>query len=56
LKRFSQSQGWVNIDVFVSCQMAVKVSGSITGSINSTMAIINSKEGLIGVLLKMKKI
>jgi len=53
LKCFFQSQGWVSIDVFVSCQMAMKVSGSVTGSINSTMTIINSKEGLIGVLLKM---
>jgi len=34
----------------------MKVGGSITGSINSTMAIINSKEGLIRVLLKMEKI
>ena len=32
----------------------MKVGGSITGSINSAMAIINSKEGLTGVLLKMK--
>jgi len=36
--------------------MTMKVGGSITGSINSTMAIINSKEGLIRVLLKMEKI
>ena len=35
--------------------MTMKVGGSITGSINSTMAIINSKERLIGVFLQMKK-